>query len=76
MELKQVIEILRKEKFKHSRSFNGEFMKEWNEDKIEDFYKKNAKIEESLDIAIKCVRNIERFRLVAEDIKYIFEDIE
>jgi len=76
MSEKEVLEILKKERFKHSRDFKPEFMKDWSEGKVEQFYAKNEVVLNALDYAIKCVGSIHRFRLVNEDLTQIFSEIE
>lgn len=76
MNEKEVLEILKKERFKHSRDFKPEFMKDWSDGKIEQFYAKNEVVLSALDYAIKCVNSIHRFRLVNEDLTQIFSEIE
>jgi len=76
MDEKKVLDILRKERFKHSRDFKPDFIKDWSEGKVEQFYAKNEVVLNALDYAIKCVNSIHRFRLVNEDLTQIFSEIE
>ena len=75
MNEKRVLEILKKERFKHSRDFKPEFIKEWSPEKTENFYTKNETVLNALDYAIKCVNSIHRFKLVNEDLTQIFSEI-
>ena len=71
---KNVLEVLELERWKHSREFKADFMKDWNDDKKEQFYKKNEKVFTALEYAIKCVAGIDSFKMVVGDLQNILND--
>ena len=78
MRIDQAVDVLRKMRFKTRRPAEKnqlpQFMENWSDLKIDDYYKNQKEKEEALTIAINCLNGIDKFKQASYDLVDIFEN--
>lgn len=80
MTIDKAADILRTQKFKtikpSDRKQYPAYMVNWTDEKVNEYYDKQKELGDALEMAVRCLNNVSKFRKASYDLVDIFDSIE